>query len=194
VIILFSIKNNNKYEEVIKYSKFISLLIKVTSTDEVNYHLDKIKKDYPGANHYCYGYVIDNIYKASDDGEPSKTAGAPILNQITSNELNYTLIVVVRYFGGVKLGAGLLTRTYAKMARDVIDKNNITELVKGYDIDIIFNYNDVKDVDYILSKSNIIKKVFEDKIIYNVRINEDILNKLSNFDVKINKEIYIEKE
>ena len=194
MIILFSIKNNNKYEEVIKYSKFISLLIKVTSTDEVNYHLDKIKKDYPGANHYCYGYVIDNIYKASDDGEPSKTAGAPILNQITSNELNYTLIVVVRYFGGVKLGAGLLTRTYAKMARDVIDKNNITELVKGYDIDIIFNYNDVKDVDYILSKSNIIKKVFEDKIIYNVRINEDILNKLSNFDVKINKEIYIEKE
>ena len=181
------------YEETIKYSKFISLIFKVYSKDEVNYYLEKIKKDYPGATHYCYGYVIDNDIRSSDNGEPSGTAGIPILNQITSNELNYVLIVVVRYFGGVKLGAGPLTRAYAKLAREVIDKENIITLVKGYDIDISFNYNDIKNIDYILDNSKIINKQFNDTVIYNVYVNKDILSKLSNYNVEINKEIYIEK-
>ena len=124
MIILLSIKKNDIYEEIIKYSKFISLIFRVYSKDDVNYYLDKIKEDYPGATHYCFGYVIDNMVKSSDDGEPSGTAGNPILNQSTSNELNYVLVVVVRYFGGVKLGAGPLTRAYAKVARDVIKKEN----------------------------------------------------------------------
>ena len=142
----------------------------------------------------CYGYVIDNDIRSSDDGEPSKTAGIPILNQITSNDLNYVLIVVVRYFGGVKLGAGPLTRAYAKLAREVIRKENITTLIKGYDIDICFSYNDIKNIDYILGNSRILDKEFNDTVKYNVYVNEEILNKLSNYDIKINKEIYIEKE
>ena len=191
---MLSIKNNNKYEEVIKYSRFISLLFKVYSKEEVDYYLNKVKKEYPGATHYCYAYVIDNIVKSSDDGEPSKTAGIPILNQITNNDLNYVLIVVVRYFGGVKLGAGPLTRAYAKIAREVIDKENIITLIKGYDININFNYNDIKNVDYILGNSKIISKDFNDIVTYNVYVNEDILNKLSIYNVTINKNIYIEKE
>jgi uncharacterized YigZ family protein len=139
---MFSIKNNDKYELIIKNSKFISLIFRVYSKDEVNDILYSIKKEYPNATHYCYGYVIDSDIRANDDNEPSGTAGYPILNQITSNYLNYTLIVVIRYFGGIKLGAGPLTRTYAKVAREVIRDNNIIELEKGYDIDIIFNYND----------------------------------------------------
>lgn len=194
MIILLSIRTNDKYEETIKYSKFISLIYKVYSKDEVNYYLDKVKDEYPSATHYCYGYVIDNDIKSSDDGEPSKTAGAPILNQITSKNLNYVLIVVVRYFGGVKLGAGPLTRAYAKLAREVIKEGNIVTLVKGYDIDIYFNYNDIKDIDYLLGNSKIISKDFNDIIKYNVYINEDTLHKLSNYDIKVNNEIYIEKE
>ena len=194
VIILLSIKNNNIYEEIIKYSRFISLMFKVNSKNEINYYLDKVKKDYPNATHYCYGYVIDNDIRSSDNGEPSGTAGNPILNQITSNNLNYVLIIVVRYFGGVKLGAGPLTRAYAKLAREVITKENIITLVKGYDINISFNYNDIKNIDYILTNSRILSKEFNDNVIYNVYVNKDTLDKLSNYNVNVNKEIYIEKE
>ncbi len=191
---MFSIKNNDKYELIIKNSKFISLIFRVYNKDEVNDILDSIKKEYPNATHYCYGYVIDSDVRANDDNEPSGTAGYPILNQITSNSLNYTLIVVVRYFGGIKLGAGPLTRTYAKVAREVISDNNIIELEKGYDIDIIFNYNDIKDIDYILGNSKVINKSFDENITYNVYVNKSVLDKLSKYNTIINKEIYIEKE
>ena len=191
---MLSIKENDKYEEIIKYSKFISLIFKVYSKKEVEEYLNKIKKEYPNATHYCYAYVIDNDIKSSDDGEPAKTAGIPILNQIINNELNYVLIIVIRYFGGVKLGAGPLTRAYAKVAREVIKKENIITLIKGYDINIYFNYNDIKNIDYILTNSKIISKDFNNIISYNVYVNDEILNKLSNYDISINKEIYIEKE
>ena len=192
--VMLSIKDNDKYEEIIKYSKFISFIFRVYSKNEVNDYIDKIKKEYPNATHYCYGYVIDNDIKSSDDGEPSRTAGAPILNQITGNNLNYTLIIVVRYFGGVKLGVGPLTRAYGKVAREVIRDNNIITLVRGYDIMITFGYSDIKDIDYILRDSHIISKVFEDNIIYNVLVTSDVLDKLGNYNIKINKDIYIEKE
>ena len=191
---MFSIKNNDKYEEIIKYSKFISLIFRVYSKEEVNKTLNEIKKEYSNATHYCYGYVIDNDIKSSDDGEPSKTAGIPILNQILNNHLNYTLIIVIRYFGGVKLGAGPLTRAYAKVARNVINKNNIVTLEKGYNININFNYNDIKDFEYILGNSKIINKTFANNIVYNVYVNNETLNKLSKYKIIINKEIYIEKE
>ena len=139
-------------------------------------------------------YVIDNDIKSSDDGEPSRTAGAPILNQITGNNLNYTLIIVVRYFGGVKLGVGPLTRAYGKVAREVIRDNNIITLVKGYDIMITFGYSDIKDIDYILRNSYIVNKVFDTNITYNVLVDYDTFDKLNGYNTKINKKIYIEKE
>lgn len=191
---MYSIKNNNKYEETIKYSKFISLIYKVYTKEEVKEYLNKAKESYPSATHYCYGYVIDNDIKSSDDNEPSKTAGIPILNQIINNKLNYTLIIVVRYFGGVKLGVGPLTRAYAKVAREVITPNNIITLTKGYDINITFTYNDIKNIDYLLKDSHIINKTFKDNITYNVIVSEDILNKLINYNITINKETYIGKK
>lgn len=191
---MFSIRDNDKFEMVIKNSKFISLIFRVYSKDDVNNILNSVKDEYQGATHYCYGYVIDSDIRANDDNEPSGTAGYPILNQITSNNLNYTLIVVVRYFGGIKLGAGPLTRAYAKVARNVINSNNIVMLEKGYDISINFNYNDIKDIDYILGNCKIINKFFDNDITYNVYVNNDTLNKLSKYNVTINKDIYIEKE
>lgn len=191
---MLSIKNSNKYEETIKYSKFISLIFRVYNEEEVKKIINNIKKEYPSATHYCYAYIIENNIKSSDDGEPSKTAGIPILNQILGNNLNYTLIVVIRYFGGIKLGTGLLTRTYAKVAREVITKDNIIELVKGYNIDITFNYDNTKDIDYILSNSKIISKIYNNDITYNALVTEETLNKLNNYNVIINNKTYIEKE
>lgn len=190
---MLSIKNNDMYEETIKNSKFISLIFRIYSKDDVKNYLDFAKKKYPNATHYCFGYIINNDIKSSDDGEPAKTAGLPILNQIIYNNLNYTLIIVVRYFGGIKLGTGLLTRTYSKCASNVIKKDNIIKLVKGYDITITFDYSNIKDIDYILSSSRIISKSFDNNIIYNVYVTKEVLDKLSIFDIKINKEIFIEE-
>ena len=191
---MFSIRDNDKFEMVIKNSKFISLIFRVYSKDDVNNILNSVKDEYQGATHYCYGYVIDSDIRANDDNEPSGTAGYPILNQISNNNLNYTLIVVVRYFGGIKLGAGPLTRAYAKIARNVINRDNIVMLEKGYDISINFNYNDIKDIDYILGNCKIINKFFDNDITYNVYVNNDTLNKLSKYNVTINRDMYIEKE
>lgn len=188
------IRNNDIYEEIIKRSRFISLIFKVYNTNEVNNVLNDIKNKYPDATHYCYAYVIDNNIKSSDDNEPSHTAGIPILNAINNNNLNYTLIIVVRYFGGIKLGVGPLTRSYAKVAREVIKANNIIDLEKGYDITLTFNYENVNDIDYILLNSKIINKTFNDNICYRAYVNSNTLNKLTNYNPGINKEIYIEKE
>ena len=161
--------------------------------EEVKDYLNKVKEEYPNATHYCYAYIIDNDTKFSDDGEPSKTAGLPIFTQLEGNNLNYALIIVVRYFGGIKLGTGLLTRTYSKVAKEVITKDNIIELTKGYNITIIFDYEDIKNIDYLLKDSQILKKDFQDNITYNVNVNEETFNKLQNYNIKINKDIYIQK-
>ena len=191
---MLSIKTSQKYEETVKNSKFIALIFRVQNIDDINNYLEKVKGQYPNATHYCYGYIIDNIERFSDDKEPAKTAGLPILNQIKSHKLNYTLIIVVRYFGGIKLGTGLLTRTYSKLAKEVSKEDNIISLAEGLDISISFNYNDIKDVDHILSSSKIISKDFNDRITYRAYVEDNTLNKLSKYDIQINNKIYIEKE
>ena len=103
------------------------------------------------------------------------------------------MLIVVRYFGGIKLGTGPLTRTYSKIAKEVINKDNIIKLTKGYNITITFKYEDIKKIDYLLKNSQILKKDFQDNITYNVNVNELTFNKLQNYNIKINKEIYIEK-
>lgn len=191
---MLSIKKDDKYEEIVKSSKFISLIFRVHNIEEVKIKLNNVKKEYPNATHYCYAYVLDSTIKSSDDKEPSKTAGIPILNQIQSHNLNYTLLVVVRYFGGTKLGTGLLTRTYAKVAREVIKKDNIISLTKGYNITITFDYTKVKDIDYLLSNSKILSKTYNDSITYNILVSEELLQKLNNYNITINNITYIEKE
>ena len=100
--------------------------------------------------------------------------------------------MVVRYFGGTKLGTGLLTRTYAEVARNVINKDNIISLVKGYNITITFDYNSIKDIDYILGSSKVLSKSFDHIITYNVLVTKEILDRLSNYNIIINNEVYIE--
>lgn len=111
----------NTYLFEIKKSKFIGLYYKVHSVEEVNTLLTCLKKEHKKARHLPYAYKIDNQIKKSDDKEPSGTAGMPILNVIEKNNLNHVLIVVVRYFGGIKLGSGGLIRAYSKAARATIE-------------------------------------------------------------------------
>ena len=109
-------------EIIIKKSKFITKLYNIDNVDDVESILNNLKNEYKKATHFCYAYSINGKEKAYDDGEPSHTAGLPILNVIHMKKLNNTLIVVIRYFGGVKLGAGPLTRAYSKSASEIIKK------------------------------------------------------------------------
>lgn len=104
----------------IKKSKFIGFYYEVDSLEEIELIINDLKKDNKKAKHFPYAYKIDGLIKKSDDKEPSGTAGMPILNIIEKNNLNHTLIVIVRYFGGIKLGAGGLIRAYSNTAKELL--------------------------------------------------------------------------
>lgn len=126
-----------------KRSKFLAFTHHVESVDEVKNIVSNYRKKYFDARHVCYAYVIGadgSIFRANDDGEPSSTAGKPILGQINSNQLSETLIVVVRYYGGVNLGTGGLIVAYREAAADAIANSEITEKLVEERIDFQFPY------------------------------------------------------
>lgn len=193
---MYTISNNSKYELIIKNSKFITLLYKINNEDIVKKILNNVKEIYPDATHYCYAYIIDNQKKSSDDGEPSKTAGLPILKVLENNQLNHILAVVVRYFGGIKLGANGLIRAYSKCTSNALKENAIKELIQGYNINITFHYQDIKKIDYLLKDIKINSKTFDNSITYNLDIPTTFLNIIINNNIpyQIIKDIYIEKQ
>ena len=190
-----TIKNNTHNEIIIKNSRFICYLYKIKNTNDVTSLLAKIKKEEKDATHYCYAYIIDNIKKASDDGEPSGTAGIPILKVLDNNNLNNILAIVIRYFGGIKLGANGLIRAYTKSITNTISEDNIVDLIKGYNLNIEFNYDEIKTIDYLLKDTIINNKEFNSTITYNINIPKSFLEtiKANNIKYQIIKEIYIEK-
>ena len=176
--IMYTILNNCNNKLVVKNSIFISLIYRINNIDEVESILKEVKNNYKDATHYCYAYIIDNNYKVFDDKEPAGTAGLPILQVLKNNNLNYVLAIVVRYFGGIKLGSSGLVRAYTKSITKVLDKNNIVPLVDGYNLIIEFNYNLIKDLDYLLNDSIINNKEFNNMIRYDIDIDNNTYNKL----------------
>lgn len=189
------ISNNIENTIIIKNSKFITNLFIIENIEEVNKYLNLIKDKYRDANHNCYAYIIDNIRKCSDDGEPSGTAGIPMMKVLEHKELNNVLAIVTRYFGGIKLGAGGLVRAYTNSVSKALDIVNIIDTVKGYNIDISFNFNDIKHIDYLLKNIKILNKEYKDIVKYNLNASNNLLEilKQNNIKYNINKEIYIEK-
>jgi len=112
-----------RYEFVVEKSKFISFACQVSTVGQANFFIESISKQHYDATHNCYAYVTREGQKFSDDGEPQGTAGLPILNAIKSKDLFDVAVVVTRYFGGIKLGAGGLTRAYGKAANCVLDES-----------------------------------------------------------------------
>lgn len=183
-----TIENNINDEYIVSKSKFITFLYKVNNIDEINKYLDEIKKEYKDATHYCYAYIIDNIKRFNDDKEPSGTAGIPILNVLENNNLNNILCVVVRYFGGIKLGAGGLLRAYTKSVTNALSKTNIREIKEGLKIDIIFSYDQNKVIDILLKNELIVNKIYDDNITYEIIIdkdNTDLINKLEIASIRV---------
>ena len=181
-----SIQKEITSEIIINKSRFITILTNINDIDKVKEKLEEIKKKYKDATHYCYAYIINNHEKCSDNGEPSGTAGMPILNVLKQNDLTNILCVVIRYFGGIKLGAGGLIRAYSTSASVALNKATITNIVNGYNITIEFSYNNLKQIDYLLKNIDI-KKDYQTNITYNFNITETKFNQIENELTKLSK-------
>jgi uncharacterized YigZ family protein len=139
-------------------SKFISFICQVSSEDEVKQCLNHFRKEHPSARHHCYAFRLgaDKLaYRSNDDGEPSNTAGKPILGQIQSNDLTNVLIVVVRYFGGTLLGVGGLINAYREAAADAIANAKIIEKTVGDIYELKFDYLLMNDVMKIMKEEKL---------------------------------------
>lgn len=145
----YSLKSNSEgyYKE--KGSKFLAFAFPVMDEDQIKEKLAELKKKYYDARHYCYAYIVGvegQSFRANDDGEPGHSAGDPILGQIRSNNLTNTLIVVVRYFGGTKLGISGLINAYKNAAADAIANNSIVEKRILSEFTIQFEYIQLNEV------------------------------------------------
>jgi uncharacterized YigZ family protein len=141
-----------------KGSKFIGYVFPIASEDEVKIYIDELKKKHHSARHWCYAWQIgveDVQYRANDDGEPNNSAGQPIYGQILSKEITNILVVVVRYFGGTKLGVGGLITAYKTAAKLILDEVIIVEKTIDVNFQIIFEYKDMNKVMRIVKENNI---------------------------------------
>ena len=166
----YTVKKNTSVEITEKKSKFIANLFGVQSKEEAEDIIKDIKKKYHDARHNCIAYRVledDNIIeKSSDDGEPSGTAGAPMLDLLKNNNLCNVLVVVTRYFGGILLGTGGLVRAYTESTKKAIDKAEKICKCEGYEIEIELDYNSMEIFKYYCNKNNIsISKVEYSNII-----------------------------
>ena len=179
-----TILKEEKEEIIIQNSRFIAIMIPL-QTNDITPFLQRIKEEYPKATHYCYAYRYLDDYKCSDDHEPSNTAGLPMLNVLEKEDFNNVLVVVVRYFGGIKLGAGGLVRAYTKAVTEVLKKITPVLLEEGYTVEISFPYSETKNVDYLLKEQKIIQKEFLEDVIYTIQIPISFLESLEKYSPKI---------
>lgn len=185
-----TIKNNSIVEIIEKKSKFIGQVFYVETKQEAEEIIKTIKKKYSDAKHNCYAYSIleDNsiITKSTDDGEPTSTAGIPILNAIQENHLTNILVIVTRYFGGILLGTGGLVRAYTKATTEAIKNANITQKEIGYKIKFVTDYNKLEQLKYYLKLNlcSIIDVTYLEKIEVIAEVTENIKKEVEENSIK----------
>ena len=178
----FTISGSTTAEYKEKGSKFIAFSHVVSSEQEIKEIIQETKKNYYDARHVCYGYIIgteDRVMKGQDDGEPAHTAGTPILNQIRSKNLTQTLVVVVRYFGGTKLGVSGLIDAYKEAAKTCLDKAFILEKYISDILEITFEAPLQGEVMRLVKEFNgqIISLDYQSKVILRIEIRKSITPK-----------------
>lgn len=176
-----TLRENSLFTETEKRSKFISYAFSVSSEEEVKGKLNSIKSEHWDARHIVYAYrLVNNIERYSDDGEPSGTAGLPVMNAIRSFDLQNILVVVVRYFGGILLGTSGLRKMYGSGAIGVLKQGKIATLVLCKHLIIYSDYKDYSKISHILSrcKSLLVNTEYADKIKLDVFVRKDDLDLL----------------
>lgn len=190
-----TIKKSTSFELVEKKSKFIANLIYIKSKNDAEIKIKEFKKKYYDARHNCFAYRVledGNIYeKSSDDGEPSGTAGNPMLNILQKNNLCNILVVVTRYFGGILLGTGGLVRCYSGATIGAIEQSNIAQIELGTEFEIQIDYANLQNIEYYCKKNNIriIGKKYQENITCNIEMNnitkQKFLKDIENQDINI---------
>lgn len=167
-----------------KGSKFIGLAFPVSGEEEIKNRLEEVKKQYYDARHHCYAYIIglkDQSFRANDDGEPNHSAGDPILGQIRSKNLTNCLVIVVRYFGGTKLGVGGLITAYKSAAEDALNQIVIQTIYAQTAIELKFSYDATSDVERALSEFDIVyqDRSFTDECVFKALMKDEDVPVLS---------------
>ncbi len=181
-----------------KRSKFISYAFPVRTVEETKEIIDEYRKKYYDARHVCWAYMLgaDRMsFRANDDGEPSSTAGKPILGQINSNELTDILIIVIRYFGGIELGTGGLIVAYRTAAAEAIAAATIIEKTVDEEITIRFEYPSLNSVMRIVKEDNpeVLSQEFEMTCEMTLRIRKSEMERLRSRLLKV-ETLYIPDE
>lgn len=174
-----SIEEITEHTLVIKKSEFICTLIPLNDENKINETIDYYKDKYKDATHNCVAYLVGTKERANDDGEPSGTAGLPMLNVLKKQDLSNIIAIVTRYFGGIKLGAGGLTRAYSQAVAEALKEANIVEkhLIDVYDVSL--DYSFTKKFEHLLKVNAIdcINKEYSEQVTYRLYIDD-----LSFFD------------
>lgn len=173
-----TIGNCSTAEIVEKKSKFIAHACCIQNLEDVEKELNNLKKQYWDARHNCYAYRVINdegaiVERCSDDGEPSGTAGAPMINILQKNNLCNVLVVVTRYFGGILLGTGGLVRAYSESTNKALELTEKIEMEEGYTLEINLDYKDLEIFRYYCKNENIniIKIEYEEEIKLLIELN-----------------------
>lgn len=195
---IITIKQSHSIENVISKSRFIAYIKPVSTENEAKAFIDEIKTKHKDATHNCSAYTVGpemNIQKANDDGEPSGTAGIPMLEILKKQEIHNVCVVVTRYFGGIKLGAGGLIRAYSGAVRDVIYDIGRVELREAIPVTVTLDYDQTGKFEYELASTTFLlrEQFYTDKVSYQIDVvkNEydafiDFLNRITsgNYDLK----------
>lgn len=166
-----------------KRSKFIAIAIPVCTLAEIKQYLEEYQKKYYDARHVCYAYMLGaerKDFRANDNGEPSGTAGKPILGQINSNELTDILVIVVRYFGGIKLGTSGLIVAYRTAAAQAIAEATVIEKTVDQDVTVAFEYPFMNDVMRIVKEESpeILEQSYDMDCFMRLRIRKSLMPRL----------------
>jgi uncharacterized YigZ family protein len=173
-----------------KRSRFIAYAVPVRTVEEVKEQVDKFRKQYYDARHVCWAYMLGpdrSTFRANDDGEPSGTAGKPILGQINSLELTDILVVVIRYFGGIKLGTGGLIVAYRAAAAEALSLAEIEERTVDEEITVQFEYPFMNGIMRIIKEDNpeVLSQSFDMNCEMTLRIRKSEADKLRNRLLKV---------
>ena len=167
---MYCVKSRQVIEENIKKSRFIGVIVPCSNEKEALQHLKQLHDEHPNASHIAYAFRIKTdhglIYRFHDAGEPTGTAGKPIFQQLEGKGLINLLIAVIRYFGGIKLGSGGLTRAYGNTAKQVIEATEIAAYVEMVNIPLTLDYKQMQPLEYLLKKldGHILKQDFAEQV------------------------------
>lgn len=190
VINMFTIDKEVITEQVIKKSLFITHLAPVTSIEEANDYLKSIRKKHYEATHNCYSYIIDKeglIYKNSDDGEPSQTAGIIIYDVLQKNNLTNIICVVTRYFGGIKLGAGGLIRAYSSSAANAVKIAKLVEIISLVKMLINTPYQYTNELLSYMNEYESVNKIFTEDVSLEYIVPESKIEQIKNDLINMTK-------